>query len=99
MNDKEIERIANQEQKVLLAKMYLWVLFFILSALVFWTFVKAVMESMANPAFDIKQDQMAATKIIIALSLFAVALVIGYLYDKKLSKKLDKLWEQKKALF
>ena len=99
MNKKEIEKIANQEKKVLLTKTYLWVSCFILGIFVIWIYVKAVMESMANPAFDIERDQMAVTKIIITLSLFAVALVIGYLYDKKLSKKLAKLWEQKKALF
>lgn len=99
MNENEIEKIANQEKKIVLTKTYLWLSFFPLSVFVFWTFIKAVMESSANSEFDIKQDQMAVTKIIITLSLFAVALVIGYLYNKKLSKKLDKLWQQKKALF
>jgi len=99
MNSKEIERLASQEAKICNQKWYLGASFFPAIIIVIWIYVRAIMEAVNNPVFDIKHDQMAATKILITYSLFAVALVIGYLYNQKLSKKLDRLWEQKKALF
>ena len=98
MNEKEIKKIADQEQKIVLTKWYLEASFFPLIILVIWVYIKALMTPAANPIFDMKHDQMVATKILITFSLFAVALIIGYFYNLKLSKKLDRLWEQKKAL-
>jgi len=70
-----------------------------IAGFVIWTYVKEVMDSASNPIMDIEQDRMAITRIIITLSFFAITLLAGYLYDRQLSKKLEKLWKQKKALF
>jgi len=99
MNEKEIEKIANQERKIVLAKWFIGASFFPLIIAAFWIYIKAITEPVVNPLLDIEHDQMVATKIIFTFSLLAALLIIGYFCNWELSKKLDRLWEQKKTLF
>lgn len=93
---KEIEEIVKQEAKISNKKWYLKASFFLVSALVILIYVLAVKEALAKD--DLLSDQVALVKIIVTLSVFAGLLIVGYFYNQKLSKKLDKLWEEKKKM-
>lgn len=90
-NEAEIEKIANQEQKVTNLKTYLIISFFLISIIVIIIFFSSL--------FGHLHDQMSATKILIMFIVYVVLLVVGYFCNKALSKKLDKLWDQKKSFF
>jgi len=96
---KEIEKISNQESKVCNLKWYLGASFFLVSIAVMWFIIRALMQPVADEMLVMSHSRMVVAKIFITLSLYAVALIIGYLCNLALSKKLDTLWEQKKALF
>jgi hypothetical protein len=90
-NEAEIEKIANQEQKVSNVKTYLIILFFLISAAVIVIFFSVLFNRDINDKY--------ITKILATFISYAVLLAGGYLYNRALSKKLDKLWNQKKSLF
>lgn len=89
-NEKEIEKIYNQEQKVSNLRTYVRISFFLVSAVVIIIFVSVIINHAGG--------KLPAVKILVTLIVYAVSLVIGYLYDWILSKKLDRLWNQKKSL-
>ena len=98
-NEKKVEEICRQEKKLLAIKEWLVVSFFLASAVVVWVYISALMDRAADPLLNIEQDRVVATKIITTLFTFAVTIIAGYLYNKALSKKLDRLWEKKSVLF
>ncbi len=95
-NEKQISEICYKEDRVKLIKEWLRISFFILS-----TVVIMLMVIFAGTAKDqsIGDQRMAVIKIIVTLLTFALLIIAGYFYDRFLSKKMDKLWEEKKALF
>lgn len=92
-NKKEIKEICSKESKVQLVKEWLNILFFLAAAIVAVVHYKVL----SVPTTD--HGKSAVTVIIITLSVFAGLIIAGYFYDRFLTKKLDKLWEQKKNLF
>ena len=96
-NQKKINEICRKEGKVQLIKEWLGVLFFVAAIIVAIIYYKAVSFAVTVP--DMKYDQIAGETIIITLTVFAGLLIAGYFFNKFLSKKLDRLWEQKQLLF
>lgn len=91
-NEKKIDEICHQEGRIQQAKEWLIVLFFLVIILMAAIFYKAL----SAPVVD--NGKAAVITIIITLSVFAGLLISGYFCDKFLSKKLDKLYEQKQLL-
>jgi hypothetical protein len=98
MKEKEIEKICKKEGKILATKEWLCAAFFLSAVITAIVYLKSLSEAL-NSSLGIDGDRAAVVKIIIAFSVFAVSIIAGYLYNQLLSKKLDRLWEQKKALF
>lgn len=98
-NEVMIAKIAGQETKICNLKSYLATMFFPVSIVVIWIIVKAIMSHGDDELLTLEHDRAIAVKIIITLSAYATTIITGYLCDKMLSKKLDVLWERKKALF
>jgi len=94
----KIEEICRKEGKVVAAKEWLGVLFFLASIIVAWIFIKALSTPVTNPLLVMKHDAMVVEKLLITLMTFTVAIISGYLLNWTLSKKMDRLWKQKKAL-
>ena len=92
-NKNQIEEICCKESKVQLKKEWLGILFFVAAVIVAVIYYKAFSAPIAD------HGVAAGKTILIALSTFAVLLIFGYFYNGFLSKKLDRLWEQKKLLF
>jgi uncharacterized membrane protein required for colicin V production len=92
-NENQIDEICRKESKVQLTKEWLGILFFVAAAIVAVIYYKALSAPIAD------HGEAAAITIIITLSAFAALLISGYFYNGFLSKKLDRLWEQKKLLF
>lgn len=93
MNEKEIEKIAKEESKIVLKQEYLYIMFFIAAAIVLgviiWTF--------AEPEGPLGYSQVKAVRIFYTLLIFAGGIIAGYLYYRRLSKKLENCDEQRKA--
>jgi uncharacterized membrane protein len=98
-NEEKIDEICHKEGKVLIIKEWLGVLFFVAAIVVAGVYIKALSLPVSNYVSDMERDRVAATVIIICLSAFAATITAGYFYNQLLSKKLDRLWEQKKLLF
>jgi uncharacterized membrane protein len=94
----EIGKIAEKEQKVCLRKEWLNVLFFVVSFIAVSIIVKMLTQVGMNK-LSFTEEQNIATNIIITYLSYSAILISGYMYNKKLSKQLDKFWEAKKALF
>ena len=92
-NENQIDAICRKEGKIQQAKEWLGILFFVAAAIVAVICYKAVTAPIAD------HGETAVITILITLSTFAGLLITGYLYNRFLSKKLDRLWEQKKLLF
>ncbi|HBA37023.1 TPA: hypothetical protein DCZ15_04105 [Candidatus Falkowbacteria bacterium] len=91
--ETKIDEICRKENKVQLTKEWLRILFFVTAAIVAIIYCKAL----STPIID--HGETAAITITVTLSAFAALLISGYFYNGFLSKKLDRLWEQKKLLF
>ena len=95
-NENQINEICRKESKVQLMKEWLDVLFFVAAIIVAIVYYKAISFAVTpDPLLTMKYDQIAGAAIIITLSIFVCLLISGYFYNRFLSKKLDKLWEQK----
>ena len=93
-NEKEILEICKKERKIILKKQWLVTLFFVAAAVVIGIIC---CKALSAPVGD--YGEAAGLAILITLSIFASLIISGFFYYKNLSKKLDKLWEQKKLLF
>jgi hypothetical protein len=100
-NDYQIDKICLKEGKIMLIKEWLGVLFFVAAIIVAIVYYKAISfaVNVPDPLFAMKYDRISGAIIIITLAIFAGLLIAGYLYNRALTKKLDKLWERKKLLF
>jgi len=92
-NENQIEEICRKEGRVQQTKKWLGILFFVAAAIMAVIYYNAL----SAPITD--NGKAAATQILISLSTFAGLIIAGYFYNRFLSKKLDRLWEQKKLLF
>ncbi len=92
-SENELKEICDKENKIQSIKDCLNILFFAVSAIV------AVICCQSITAQTVDHGKTEVITIIVTLSIFAGLLISGYFYSKFLSKKLDKLWEQKKLLF
>ena len=97
-NQVEIGKIAEKEQKICLRKEWLNVLFFVVSFIAVSIVVKMLTRVGMNE-LSFTEEQNVATNIIITYLTYATVLIAGYVYNIRLSKQIDKLWETKKALF
>ena len=93
MNEEKISEICGKEKQVLNIKNWLITLFFLAAIIVALIIIKSLFTT------NLDHGQEAVTNIIITLSIFAISIIAGYLYGQRLSKKMDKLWEQKKEFF
>ena len=98
-NEKEIETIYLKERKVLAIKEWLGILFFLLSIIVAAVYIKVLLTPVEDPLLTMEHDRKALVIILVTLSVFAVAIIAGYFYNKALSRKLDRLWIEKTSLF
>jgi len=100
-NEEKINAICQKEGKVQQTKEWLGVLFFVAVIIVAIVYYKAISfaVNVPDPLLTMKYDRIAGATIIITLAIFAGLLISGYFYNGMLSKKLDRLWEQKKLLF
>lgn len=89
----QLKEVCEKENRVQQMKEWLNILFFVASAIV------AVICYQSITAQTVDHGKTEVITIIVTLSIFAGLLISGYFYSKFLSKKLDKLWEQKKLLF
>ena len=89
-NEEKLAEICKKEEKILLKQQWLVLLFFVAAAV--------VVGIICYVFVAIDYGDVAAIIILITLSVFASIVISGYFYDKSLSKKLDRLWEQKKLL-
>jgi D-alanyl-lipoteichoic acid acyltransferase DltB (MBOAT superfamily) len=88
----KITEICDKKNKIQSIKEWLEILFFAISAIV------AVICYQSITAQTADHGQTEVITIIVTLSAFAVLCISGYFYSQFLSKKLDRLWEQKKLL-
>ena len=93
-NEKEILEICKKERNVILKQQWLVTLFFIAAAAVIGIIC---CKALTAPIAD--HGEAAGTTILATLSVFAGLIISGFFYYKFLSKKMDRLWEQKKLLF
>lgn len=100
-NKEKINEICRKEGNVQLMKEWLGILFFVAVIIVAIIYYKAISFAVTvpDPLLTMKYDQIAGETIIITLTVFAGLLIAGYFFNKFLSKKLDRLWEQKQLLF
>ncbi|ETB64052.1 MAG: hypothetical protein O210_OD1C00001G0534 [Parcubacteria bacterium RAAC4_OD1_1] len=98
-DEKMIDKICHKENRILAIKEWLGILFFLTSIIVIITYFKVLSIPIQNYASSIDRDRAVAVIILVDLSIFASMIIIGFLYNKALSKKLNLLWEQKKRLF
>jgi len=90
-NEEAIGIIIHQEQKVSNLKTYLIISFFLISIAALIIFISVVA--------DYAGDKSSAIKILVTFIVYAVLLVAGYYYNQSLTKKLDRLDDQKQLLF
>lgn len=98
-NQEEIRKIADKETRIKNFQNLLGLGFFILAIAVISMIVKLLMTPVADPRLAMEHGQAVVARILIVLIIFAITIIGGYLWYKLLSKKLDRLWEMKKALF
>lgn len=100
-NENQINEICRKEGRVRLTKEWLVILFFIAIIIVAIIYYKAISFAVTvpDPLLTMEYDRIAGARIIITLSVFVGFLITGYCYNMFLSKKLDRLWEQKQLLF
>jgi len=91
MNKEEkIDEICRKEDGIQKVKDWLVVLFFFAAIAVVVVSYRALSASVND------HGKTAVVTMLVALSVFAGVIVAGYFYNKFLTKKLNKLWEQKK---
>lgn len=96
MNEEEIKKIVEKEIKIGNQRWFLGFSFFLISLLVTWSCFSSIKSAVtSDPWLNMQQDQIAMIKIIVTLLLFVILLTIGWFYNRSLSKKLEKLWEEK----
>lgn len=91
-NEEAIEQIVSQENKVSNQKTYLWVAFFLVSLAV------GVIVFMTLKNYH-SGSEKSAVIILTTYTVYALLLFAGWFYDRYLSKKLERLWNEKKLLF
>ena len=88
-NQEKIELICKQERKIVAIKEWLTVVF--------------VLACFASPLLIVhsiftQANEEAPKNIVYVLIIFATSLFLGFAYNNKLSKRLNRLWEEKKEL-
>jgi len=91
-NEEKIREIYHKELKIQLIKDWLVILFFLACGIVAAIYCGTLFLTVAV------DGKAAAVTILTTLIIFSGLLISGYCYNKFLSKKLDKLWDQKKLL-
>ncbi len=91
-NEKKVEEICRKEDKIKVIKEWLVVLFFLAAVMVGIVFYIGISASTND------NGKTAEITMLIALVTFAGLIIAGYIFNKFLSKKLHRLWQQKKLL-
>lgn len=89
-NEVEIKKIVKQEQKVSNTKTYLIILFFIVSIVVIISFFVIIRSQAVS---EVRGAQILTMAIV-----YKVLLIAGYFYNRALSVKMKKLWNQRQSL-
>ncbi len=89
-NQEKIELICKQERKITVIKEWLIVAFFLTCFAVALLIVYFIFA---------QTNEEAPKNIVYVLIVFAASLFLGFAYNNNLSKRLNRLWEEKKELF
>lgn len=88
--EKEAQIIGQKAGRIMVSRELLGVSFFLVAIVVFATIARIL----ANYT----DDQVAGAQVFLTLCGFATAIIVGFIADKLLSKRLDELIRQKKSL-